>query len=237
MTGTWVNVAAVLAGTGIGLTAGTRLTRRLQNRVLTGLGLVTFVIGVDLALAWSGEGTTAQTPLYVLGAILLGGLIGELLDLEGRLERLGGHLQRRLAGEPGHSTISEAFVTSSLLFCVGSLAAVGAIQDGLTGDWQTLATKATLDGFAAIALAASLGWGVALSAGSILIYQGAITLGTGALDDVLQGEALAALTSAGGITILGIALKLLAVKDVRVANFLPALVLAPLLATLGGLIS
>jgi uncharacterized membrane protein YqgA involved in biofilm formation len=237
MTGTFINAGAVLAGTGIGLGAGTRLTERLQQRVLAGLGMVTLVIGVQLALAWGQHDTTPQTPLYVLGAILLGGLVGEALDLEGRIEAVGDALQARLADEAGHSTLSEGFVTASLLFCVGSLAVVGSIQDGLTGEWQTLATKAVLDGFAAIALAASLGWGVALSAGSILLYQGAITLGAGALDGVLQGEALAALTSAGGITIIGISMKLLAIKDVRVANFLPALVFAPLLVGLGHLIA
>jgi hypothetical protein len=237
MTGTIINVGAVLAGTGIGLGAGTRLTERLQQRVLAGLGLVTLVIGVQLALAWNGKDTTAQTPLYVLGAFLLGGLVGELLDLEGRIEAVGDGLQARLADETGESTLSEGFVTASLLFCVGSLAVVGSIQDGLTGDWQTLATKAVLDGFAAVALAASLGWGVGLSAVSILVYQGAITLGAGALDGVLQGEALAALTSAGGITIIGIAMKLLAIKDVRVANFLPALLFAPLLVGLGHVIA
>jgi uncharacterized membrane protein YqgA involved in biofilm formation len=237
MTGTLINVGAVLAGTGVGLIAGARLTERLHQRVLAGLGLITLVLGVDLALAWGRADTTAQTPLYVLGGVLLGGLVGEWLDLEGRLEALGDLLQRRLADEAGHSTLSEAFVTSSLLFCVGSLAVVGSIQDGLTGEWQTLATKAVLDGFASVALAASLGWGVALSAGAILIYQGSITLGAGALDSVLQGEALAALTSAGGITIIGIGLKLLAIKDVRVANFLPGLVLAPALAGLGHLLT
>jgi uncharacterized membrane protein YqgA involved in biofilm formation len=106
---------------------------------------------------------------------------------------------------------------------------IGSIQDGLAGDWQTLATKATLDGFASIALAASLGWGVALSAVTILVYQGAITFGAGLFADLLQGEALAALTSAGGITIIGIGLKLLQIKDVRVANYLPALVIAPVI--------
>lgn len=226
----------MLAGTGIGLSAGARLSKRLQDRVLAGLGLVTFVIGIELALAWSREGSTPRTPLYVLLAVVLGGLLGEALDLETRLERLGGRLQRRLAARREGSTLSEGFVTATLLFCVGSLAVVGPIQDGLTGEWQTLATKATIDGFAAVALAASLGWGVALSAGSVLVYQGAITLAAGALDDVLVGEALAALTSAGGITIVGIALRLLAIRDVRVANFLPAIVLAPVIAGVGGAI-
>jgi uncharacterized membrane protein YqgA involved in biofilm formation len=235
MTGTLINVAAVLAGTAIGLAAGVRLTERLQQRVLAGLGMVVLVIGVQLALSWSGDDTTDRTPLYVLGGVLVGGLIGEALDIEGRIEAVGRAVQLRLASEDGPSTISEGFVTATLLFCVGSLAVVGSIQDGLTGEWQTLATKAVLDGFAAIALAASLGWGVALSAVSILIYQGAITLGAGLFDTLLQGEALAALTSAGGITIIGISLKLLEIKDVRVANYLPALIIAPALAGLGGL--
>jgi uncharacterized membrane protein YqgA involved in biofilm formation len=229
VTGTLINVGAVLAGTGVGLTAGARLTDRLQQRVLAGLGMVTLVIGIDLALAWGRADTTPQTPIYVLGAILIGGLIGEALDLEGRLEGLGRAIQARLASGDRHSTISEAFVTASLLFCVGSMAVIGSIQDGLAGDWQTLATKATLDGFASIALAASLGWGVALSAVTILVYQGAITFGAGLFADLLQGEALAALTSAGGITIIGIGLKLLQIKDVRVANYLPALVIAPVI--------
>jgi uncharacterized membrane protein YqgA involved in biofilm formation len=233
MVGTLINVGTVLTGTVIGTAVGPRLPDRVQQRVLAGLGMVTLAIGIDLALAWGRQDTTRETPLYVLGGILLGGLVGEAIGIERRLEGLGDRIQNRLAGPHEHSTVSEGFVTASLLFCVGSLAVVGSIQDGLTGDWQTLATKATLDGFAAIALAASLGWGVALSAVSIFVYQGAITLGAAMFDELLQGEALAALTSAGGITIIGIALKLLDVKDVRVANYLPALVIAPALVALG----
>ena len=139
------------------------------------------------------------------------------------------------AGSRGseHSTVSEGFVDASLLFCVGSLTVVGSIQDGLTGDYQTLATKAVLDGFASIALSAALGWGVGLSAITILLVQGTLTLGAGVFDDVLQGEALAVLTSAGGVTVMGIALKLLGIKDVKVGNFLPALVIAPALSGCG----
>lgn len=236
MTGTWINIATVLVGTAVGTTVGSRLTESVQQRVLFGLGLITLVLGVDLALSWSGPGTTTGTPLYVLGGILLGGLAGEALGIEDRLERLGAWVQRRLSASE-HSTIAEGFVDASLLFCVGSLAVVGSIQDGLTGDYETLATKAVLDGFASIALASTLGWGVGLSVLTILVYQGGITLGASFFSDVLTGEALAALNSAGGVTIVGIALKLLAIKDVKVANYLPALVIAPGLVGLVSLVS
>ncbi len=223
MTGTFINVAAVLAGTLVGVVLGPRLPEGLQKRVLAGLGLVTLLIGVDLGLAWRDT-----NPLYVLGGVLLGGLAGEAIGIEAWLERLGDRIQAAVSGD-GHSRVSEAFVTASLLFCVGPLTVVGSIQDGLTGDYQALATKATLDGFASIALAATLGWGVALAAGTVLVIQGSISLGATLFEDVLTGEALDALTSAGGILIVGISLKLLNVADVKVGNFLPALVFAPAL--------
>jgi uncharacterized protein len=235
MVGTLINVATVLAGTAIGTTIGARLPERVQQRVLAGLGMITLVIGLDLALAWGGEDTSASTPLYVLAGVLLGGIVGEAMGIERRLEALGDRVQARLAGADGHSTVSEGFVTASLLFCVGSLTVVGSIQDGLTGDYQTLATKAVLDGFASIALAATLGWGVGLAAITVLAVQGTITLGAGLFEDLLVGEALAVLTSAGGVTIVGIALKLLDLRDVKVGNFLPALVIAPALVGLVGL--
>ena len=230
-TGTLINIATVLVGTVIGITVGSRLSTSARDRVLAGLGMVTLVIGVDLALAWGGKDTSTSTPLYVLGGILIGGLVGEAIGIERRLEALGDRVQERLSSAEG-STVSEGFVTASLLFCVGSLTVVGSIQDGLTGDYQLLATKAVLDGFASIALAATLGWGVGLSALTILVVQGSLTLGAGVFDDVLEGEALAVLISAGGVTIIGIALKLLALKDVKVGNFLPALVIAPALVGL-----
>lgn len=230
MTGTLVNVAAILVGTLAGRLVGGRLTAGLQARMIHGVGLVVLVIGVDDALAWRHTNL-----LFVLGGVLLGGLAGEALGIERRLEGLGALAQARLARRrPGDDGVplSEGFVTASLIFCVGAMAVVGSIQDGLTGNHDTLFTKAVLDGFTSIALAASLGPGVALSAISVLVYQGALTLGSGLLGGVLTpgSDALESLISAGGILIVGLALKILDLEDVKVGNFLPALLFAPLLA-------
>jgi uncharacterized membrane protein YqgA involved in biofilm formation len=227
MTGTLINVAAILAGTAIGVGLGTRLPPGIQQRVLAGLGLVTAVIGVDLALAW--RDTSA---LYVLGAVLLGGVIGETLRIEAGLQRLGDRLQARVSSGERPSSVSQAFFTASLLFCVGPLTVIGSFEDGLNGNVEPLATKSMLDGFASIALGSTLGVGVAFAAVTVLVVQGALTLGAGLLEDALKGEALAAMTSTGGVLIIAISLKLLDLKDVRVGNFLPALVLAPLLVGL-----
>jgi uncharacterized membrane protein YqgA involved in biofilm formation len=236
MLGTFVNVGAVLLGTGIGVAVGSRLGSGLQQRVLAGLGLVTAVIGVDLALAWRDT-----SPLYVLGAVLLGGLVGEAIGIEARLARLGDRIQAQVARkrDPSRpaSTVSEAFFTASLLFCVGPLTVVGSFEDGLRGNIEPLATKSMLDGFASIALASTLGAGVAFAAVTVLLVQGALTLGASLFEDLLRGEALSAMTSTGGVLIIGIALKLLDLKDVKVGNFLPALVIAPALVGLVSLAS
>jgi uncharacterized protein len=231
VTGTLINVAAVLAGTLVGTLAGGRLHEGVHQRVLAGLGLVTLVLGVDNALAWREE--PRRLILVVMFAVLLGGIAGELLRIEDRLQALGDRLQARFARDDGgHSTVSEAFFTASLLFCVGPLTVLGAIDDGLRGDIELLTTKSLLDGFASIALAAALGPGVALAALSVLVIQGGISLGAGLFEDVLVGEPLAALTSAGGVLIIGISLRLLEVRDVKVGNYLPALLLAPPFAAL-----
>ena len=237
MTGTFINLGTILLGTLIGTLLGARLPEGMQQRVLMGLGLATLVLGVDNALEW--RDTNA---LYVIGGILLGGLAGEALGIEDRLETVGRGLQARFvrkdSEDPSQHTLAEGFFVASLLFVVGPLAVLGSIEDGLTGDYDTLATKALLDGFAAIALASALGWGVAFSAVTVLVYQGAITLAAGLFEDILAegSEALAALTSAGGLLIIGIGLKLLDIKDVKVGNFLPALVFAPALVGLVSLV-
>jgi hypothetical protein len=227
VTGTLVNVGAILLGTLIGELVGGRLTPQLQTRILHGLGLVVLVIGIDNALAWRDT-----NPMFVLGGVLLGGLAGEALKIEDRLQAVGDRAQRTLSRPDSQSTVAEGFFTASLVFCVGALAVVGSLQDGLTGNHDTLYTKALLDGFASVALAASLGWGVALSAVSVLLYQGALTLGAGLFQNILTdgSDALLSLTSAGGILIIGLSLKLLDVQDVKVGNFLPALLFAPAIA-------
>ncbi len=234
-TGTLINVATVLAGSAVGLLLGARLPTGIQERVLAGLGLVTIVLGLDSALDYAGTDELEATSfLFVLGGILLGGMTGEALRIEDRLQALGDLLQRRFAGggpaAGDGSRISEGFFTATLLFCVGPLTVLGSIDDGLRGDIDLLTTKSVLDGFASVALAAGLGFGVALSALSVLVIQGAITLGAGLVEDVLVGEPLTALTSAGGILIVAIGLKLAGIVDVKVGNFLPALVFAPALA-------
>jgi uncharacterized membrane protein YqgA involved in biofilm formation len=234
VTGTLINVVAVLLGTLIGVLVGGRLPERVRRRVLDGLGLVTLVVGVDLALEWRDT-----SPLYVLGGVLLGGIAGEALRIEDRIEAVGDRLQAWVVSRGREAgNVSAAFFTASLLFCVGPLTVVGAIQDGLTGDYEALATKSMLDGFASIALAASLGPGVAFAALTVLVVQGAISLAAGLFDSILSegSEALAALVSAGGLLIIGISLKLLELKDVRVGNFLPALVIAPALVGLVSLV-
>lgn len=226
MIGTLVNVGAIVAGTIVGVSVGRLVPDRVHLRVTQGLGLVVLLLGVDTALAWRDTNI-----LYVMGAVLLGAIVGELLDIESAVERLGSRIEAAANSRTGgDSPVAEAFVTASLVFCIGPLAVYGAFEDGLTSSWDALATKSLLDGFASVAFAAALGWGVALSAVAVLLVQGSFTLLAGMLGDVLVGEVLAALTSVGGVLLVGIGLRLLDIIDVRVANFLPGLAFAPLIA-------
>jgi uncharacterized membrane protein YqgA involved in biofilm formation len=170
----------------------------------------------------------AGDELAVLGGLLGGVVVGELLRLHDGLEALGGWFQRRLARDEEGSRIAEGFITASLVFCVGPLTIIGSLENGLSGDITLLATKSLLDGVASIAFAAALGAGVYLSALTVLVVQGGIAGGAFLLRDVMDAATVAAITSAGGLILLGVALRLLDLKPVRVANFLPALVLAPL---------
>lgn len=230
LTGTLLNVATVLAGTLLGLLIGARMSARMQSSLTTGLGLFTAVIGMSMALRIFTDATAQPgDDLAVLAALLLGVAVGELLRLHDGLEWLGGWFQRRLARHDRPSRIAEGFVTASLVFCVGPLTILGSLANGLTGDVQLLAIKSLLDGVASIAFAATLGPGVALSALTVLVVQGGIAAGASLLRDVMDPATILAVTAAGGIILLGVALRLLELKPVRVASFLPALLLAPLL--------
>jgi uncharacterized protein len=221
MIGTAINTGAIIAGSLIGIFIGARLPEKMRNTVLNGLGLVTSVVGIQMALE-------TKNLLIVLGALLTGAILGEIMKISDALDRLGCFLQSVMAKGEGN-TFSEGFVTASLIFCVGPMAILGSIQDGLTGNYQLLAVKSTLDGFASIAFSASLGWGVAFSALSILLFQGSITLFAGVFEKVLTEPMIVEMSATGGVIILGIGLKLLNLKDIRLANLLPALVIAPVI--------
>ena len=235
MTGTFINVGTVLLGTLIGALLGQPPARGAPaaRAVRAGPGRRSSSASTT---RWPGATPTRST---CSAACCSAAWPARRSAIEAPLARARATACRRRFSGPGHSTIAEGFFTASLLFCVGPLAVLGSIQDGLSGDYETLATKALLDGFAAIALAAALGLGVGFAAITVLVYQGAITLAAGLFTDILAegSEALAALTSAGGVLIIGIALKLLQVKDVKVGNYLPALVFAPCLVGLVSLVS
>jgi uncharacterized membrane protein YqgA involved in biofilm formation len=238
--GTALNVATVLVGSSVGIALRGRLPERTREVVTDGLGLFTLLVAAlsaisvrDAALA-RAVGTSAPT-LIVLGSVLIGGLIGSLLGLEDRLERLGAAVQRRFGGTGAgadRERFIEGFVLASLVFCVGPLTVLGSLSDGLGHGIDQLALKSTLDGFAAIAFAASLGWGVAVSAVTVVVVQGGLTLAGWALGDLLPIADIAALTATGGVLLVGVALRLLRIRQLAVADLLPALAVAPALTAL-----
>jgi uncharacterized protein len=233
VTGTLINVGTVLAGTLLGILLGSRLPERVRETVMHSLGLVTLLVGVAQGLEAFRPPLTDLTRgavLIVLGSVLVGGVIGELLGIERGLDRVGEMLKARFGR--GQARFTEGFVVASLVFCVGPLTIVGSIQNGLTGDYQLLAIKSLLDGFAALAFASALGWGVGFSALTVLVYQGTLSLSATAAADAFSESMIAAMSAVGGVMILGIGLRLLDLRQVRVANLLPALVLAPAVVAL-----
>jgi len=223
LTGTVINVVAVAVGGGLGLLVGSRLPDRSRRTVMDGLGLVCLVLGIEMAL-------NTQNSLVVLLSMLLGALVGEWARIEDRLASLGDALKARLRG--GGARFTEGFVAASLLFCVGPMAILGSISDGLRGDYSLLAVKSVLDGFAAMAFASTMGIGVLFSTLSVLVYQGGITLLAGTAEAMLTAPVVAELTATGGVMVLAIGIRLLDLRDIRVGNFLPALLFAPLVLKL-----
>ena len=229
MWGTILNLATVLAGSLLGLAAGARLPERLRASVIVGLGLITFFLGISNA-ARSGN------PVLLLASVLAGIVIGELLGIDAALERLAAALQRRFGGEDKRGRFVTGFVTSSLVFCVGPLTLVGAMLDGMGEPlgFQQLAIKSALDFFSSLAFAASFGIGVLFSLGTILVVQGGLALAGHLFGRILTPAMVDETVAAGGILLIGLALVLLEIKQPRMANFLPALLLAPLLVALAG---
>jgi len=232
MTGTIINIATVLIGGTLGLLFGARLPDRLKSTVIAGMGLFTTAIGIQMFLG-------TENPLIVLGALLIGALLGEWWKIEDGLQNLGRVLEERFMREPEPASVSGAapstnfvrgFLTASLLFCVGPMTILGSIQDGLTGNYELLAVKSVLDGFAALAFASTLGVGVLFSTLVILIFQGGISLLAVQLNALVTTPMLNEMTATGGVILMGLAISsLLEIKKIRTGNFLPALAVAPLI--------
>ena len=245
MTGTLLNVGTVLAGGVLGTFVGSRFPVGLRRTLMQAIGLATLAIGIQGILATSSI-------LLLLASLVLGSILGELLRIQDGLDRMGALAQswvstlaRRPRPNPppdgdGAETpapvslaaavpVAQGFVTASLIFCVGPMTILGSFEEGLTGTFQTLALKATLDGFTASILASTLGWGVLLSAATVLLYQGALTLGAGLLRGLLSTAMITEMSAVGGLLIVGIGLNILELSRIRVANMLPSLAIAPAL--------
>lgn len=217
MIGTLVNTGAIVAGSAVGLAAGTRLPERIKIILMQALGLAVVAIGLRMALE-------AQHALLAIGCLLLGGITGELLRIERRLDGLADSLRQRLRSSS--ERFVEGFVTATLLYLTGAMTIVGSIQDGTIGDPSVLLIKALLDGVASVALASSLGIGVMCSALPVLLVQGGITLLAGQLVFLSQPAVLDAINATGGLLILGIGINLLEIGRIHVGNLLPALLYA-----------
>jgi len=226
MTGTLLNIITVLIGGGLGTLFGSKLPERLRETVLWGLGLFTIAMGVKMFF-------DSQNSLIALGSVLVGGLLGEWWQIDEGLKRMGAGLEGRFnrsASAEGTARFIRGYVAASLVFCVGPMTILGSIQDGLRGDFQLLAIKSVLDGFAALAFSASLGVGVMFSAITILLYQGALSLLAAQADRWLTPPMINEMTAVGGLLVMGIGFSaLLELRPIRVANYLPALVIAPLI--------
>ena len=225
LTGTIVNVAAICAGALIGRYAGRFVPNRMRQTVMVGLGLAVLLIGLQLALK-------SKQPMIVIGSLIIGCVLGELLQIEAHLESFGGWLQGRFVGA---GNIAEGFVAASLLFCVGAMAIMGALQDGFSGTPTILYAKAALDGVASIVLASTLGIGVLFSALPVAIYQGGITIAAESAKSLLTETVVLEMNAVGGLLIVAIGMDLIGIKRLPVGNMLPAVFVAVGLVWMFGL--
>ena len=224
MTGTILNVITVLIGGSLGTALGQRLPEKTRQTVMHGVGLVTIAVGLRMTL------DTANI-LIVMGSVLLGGIVGEWWQIEERLQAAGDALQTRVKVGTG-GTLAQGFVTASLIFCVGPMTILGSIQDGLIGDYSLLAIKSLLDGFAALALASSLGIGVLFSAVTVFVFQGGLSLLARLAQVGMTEVMIAEMTATGGLLIVGIGIVLLELKRIRLASYLPGIFVAPLIVAI-----
>ncbi|NMB26225.1 MAG: DUF554 domain-containing protein [Firmicutes bacterium] len=223
MTGTLINVSTIVVGTFIGMAVKTRIPDHMSQTVMGGLGIFTIFVGFSMALE-------SRNMLIVLFSIVLGTIIGSLLNINGRLEAATAKLEARFAKEG--SGLAQGFLAASLLFCVGPMAILGSIEDGLTGSYRILMTKSIMDGFSSLVFGATMGIGVALSSLPLLIYQGALTLGASVVKGAMTDSAMVEMTATGGLLIVSIGINMLGTKKLLVADMLPAIVIAVILARL-----
>jgi uncharacterized protein len=232
MTGTFINIATILIGGSLGLLLGARLPERLRQTVVAGLGLFTLAYGFSMFLK-------TENPLIVLGSLLVGAMLGEWWQIETGLQNLGAWLERNVmkGGEESQARFIRGFLVASLVFCVGPMAILGSIQDGLSGDYNLLAVKSVLDGFASLAFASTLGVGVLFSVVPTLLYQGGIALLAAQADAFFTTGMMNEMSAVGGVILLAIAISsLLEIRPIRSGNFLPALIIAPVVTALLALI-
>jgi len=232
--GTVLNILAIIIGGTLGVFIGGRISEKLRNLITDVLGCVTVISAADALSAYWDKDLQDAMPngwviLVIVFSLLVGAVIGSLLRIEDRLENFGLNLKTRFSKDGG-SNFVEGFVSASLIFAIGPLAILGSISDGMGTGIDQLVLKSTLDGFTSLAFAASLGWGVALSSLPVGIYQFAWTAIGLFLGSILTNYQVSAMTAVGGILLVGIALRLLRIKQIAVGNLLPALALAPLLA-------
>lgn len=224
MKGTLVNAAAIILGSGVGLALKHGIPEKYQNTLVQGMSLAVGIIGLQMALK-------TQNVLIVILGIAVGAIIGEALNIDGGLNKIGAWLSDKLSsGEAGQSNIGRGFVTATLVYCIGAMAVVGSIQDGLTGDTGILYAKSLLDGIISVVFTSSMGIGVAFSSVSVLVYQGLITLLAGFFSAVLSEQVITELTATGGILIVGVSILMLEIKNIKLANLLPAIPAAAAIA-------
>ena len=232
--GTLINVLAIVLGSAIGVLLGNRLPEKMSRTLTDAMGLIVLVIGALNLADLSDEAFAKATGVFptilvVLAALLLGGVTGSLLKIEERLEQFGVWLQAKTKGKGDKDLFIQGFVNAALLFTIGPMAILGALQDGLGQGFDILALKSTLDGFTSVAFSATMGWGVAFSAIPVGLWQGLLTILSASVGEVLSQAAVASITATGGILLLGTGLRVLKIRMVSVADLLPALVFAPLI--------